>query len=145
MSGSEPSDAIRAVNALLTQLDALRKRPNVMLLTTSNITEAVDLAFVDRADIKAFIGHPNARARYEILRSCVEELERTGVVEMAVPGTSGAPSLVPFGSLDRQVTSLLASGRGQLAGRSEGECWCRWAPLSLMGEHGRRQCCDLRL
>jgi hypothetical protein len=51
--GSEPSDAIRAVNALLTQLDALRHHPNVMVLTTSNITEAIDLAFVDRADIKA--------------------------------------------------------------------------------------------
>ncbi|KXZ54058.1 hypothetical protein GPECTOR_5g166 [Gonium pectorale] len=53
VSGSEPSDAIRAVNALLTQLDALRRHPNVMVLTTSNITQAIDVAFVDRADIKA--------------------------------------------------------------------------------------------
>ena len=52
MSGSEPSDAIRAVNALLTQLDQLRRFPNVMVLTTSNITAAIDVAFVDRADIK---------------------------------------------------------------------------------------------
>jgi hypothetical protein len=53
VGGSEPSDAIRAVNALLTQLDQLRRAPNAMVLTTSNITEAIDLAFVDRADIKA--------------------------------------------------------------------------------------------
>lgn len=39
MSGSEPSDAIRAVNALLTQLDALRRHPNALVLTTSNITQ----------------------------------------------------------------------------------------------------------
>ena len=39
VAGSEPSDAIRAVNALLTQLDALRRFPNVMVLTTSNITQ----------------------------------------------------------------------------------------------------------
>ena len=26
-----------------------------MVLTTSNITEAIDLAFVDRADIKAYV------------------------------------------------------------------------------------------
>lgn len=52
VSGSEPSDAIRAVNALLTQIDALKRFSNVMVLTTSNITEAIDLAFVDRADIK---------------------------------------------------------------------------------------------
>lgn len=52
MSGSEPSDAIRAVNALLTCLDGLRRFPNALVLTTSNITGAIDLAFVDRADIK---------------------------------------------------------------------------------------------
>lgn len=51
-SGSDPSDAIRVVNALLTQLDALKQHPNVLVLTTSNITGAIDLAFVDRADIK---------------------------------------------------------------------------------------------
>lgn len=38
MGGSEPTDAIRAVNAILTQLDALKRHPNVMVLTTSNIT-----------------------------------------------------------------------------------------------------------
>jgi SpoVK/Ycf46/Vps4 family AAA+-type ATPase len=54
--GGEPSDAIRAVNALLTQLDQLRRFPNVMVLTTSNITEAIDVAFVDRADIKVRCG-----------------------------------------------------------------------------------------
>jgi hypothetical protein len=37
--GGEPSDAVRAVNALLTQLDLLRRKPNVMVLTTSNITQ----------------------------------------------------------------------------------------------------------
>ena len=52
MSGSEPSDAIRAVNALLTQLDGLKRFPNAMVMTTSNITEAIDVAFLDRADIK---------------------------------------------------------------------------------------------
>jgi hypothetical protein len=36
----------RVVNALLTQLDALKNYPNVMVLTTTNITQAVDLAFV---------------------------------------------------------------------------------------------------
>lgn len=52
ISGSEPSDAIRVVNALLTQIDELKAKENVILLTTSNITEAIDLAFVDRADMK---------------------------------------------------------------------------------------------
>ena len=38
MGGSEPSDAIRVVNALLTQIDKLSRFPNVLVLTTSNIT-----------------------------------------------------------------------------------------------------------
>ena len=84
-NGSEPSDAIRVVNALLTQLDALKSRPNAIVLTTSNITEAIDLAFVDRADIKCYIGPPGMRARYEILRSCVLELIRRDLVQGAEP------------------------------------------------------------
>jgi cytidylate kinase len=79
-NGSEPSDAIRVVNALLTQIDALKSRPNAFVLTTSNITEAIDLAFVDRADIKCYIGPPGVRARYDILRSCVEELVRRKLI-----------------------------------------------------------------
>ncbi|KAJ8571649.1 hypothetical protein ON010_g5189 [Phytophthora cinnamomi] len=55
VSGSEPSDAIRVVNALLTQLDSLKRYSNVLILTTSNITEAIDVAFVDRADIKQYV------------------------------------------------------------------------------------------
>ena len=48
MAGSEPSDAIRVVNAVLTQIDQIKRFPNVILLTTSNVTGAIDLAFVDR-------------------------------------------------------------------------------------------------
>ena len=92
VSGSEPSDAVRVVNALLTQIDALRSRPNVMILTTTNITAAVDTAFIDRADIKAYIGLPPPRARYDILRSCVDELIRGGIVTGIDPGT-----LPPYG------------------------------------------------
>ncbi|GFQ05683.1 pachytene checkpoint protein 2 homolog [Phtheirospermum japonicum] len=80
LSGSEPSDSIRVVNALLTQMDKLKSAPNVIVLTTSNITAAIDIAFVDRADIKAYVGPPTLQARYEILRSCLVELLRTGIV-----------------------------------------------------------------
>ncbi|KAI3991735.1 hypothetical protein MKX01_038133 [Papaver californicum] len=41
LSGSEPSDSIRVVNALLTQMDKLKCSPNVIILTTSNITAAI--------------------------------------------------------------------------------------------------------
>ncbi|XP_076355052.1 pachytene checkpoint 2 protein isoform X1 [Tachypleus tridentatus] len=78
--GTEPSDAIRVVNALLNQIDHIRRYPNVIILTTSNVTEAIDLAFVDRADIKQYIGLPSMPAIYQIYKSCIEELQRTGIL-----------------------------------------------------------------
>lgn len=80
ISKTEPSDSLRAVNALLTSLDMLQSCPNVIILATSNVTDAIDGAFLDRADIKQFIGPPTLSARYDILRSGVNELIRRGVV-----------------------------------------------------------------
>ena len=42
-SANEPSDAIRVVNALLTQIDAIKRFPNVLIMTTSNVTGTIDL------------------------------------------------------------------------------------------------------
>lgn len=39
-----------------------------------------DIAFVDRADIKAYVGPPTLQARYEILRSCLHELVAKGIL-----------------------------------------------------------------
>ena len=50
--------------------------PNVLILTTSNVTGAIDLAFVDRADIKQYIGPPSAEAVFTIYKSCILELMR---------------------------------------------------------------------
>jgi SpoVK/Ycf46/Vps4 family AAA+-type ATPase len=58
----------------------LLQHPNVLVMTTSNITDAIDLAFVDRADIKQYIGPPGPRVRYDILKTCVVELMRVGIV-----------------------------------------------------------------
>lgn len=79
-AGTEPADAVRAVNALLTQLDLLRARPNVLTVATSNITAAVDAAFLDRADLALRIGRPAPRARARILRSALDELRRVALV-----------------------------------------------------------------
>jgi hypothetical protein len=62
-------------------------------MTTSNITDAIDLAFVDRADIKQYIGPPGPRVRYDILKTCVDELMRVGIV---------APFIQLQSSLDAQ-------------------------------------------
>jgi pachytene checkpoint protein 2 len=84
--GGDPSDAMRAVNALLTSLDGLKAFPNVLVLATTNLTNSVDAAFVDRADLKLHIGMPILQARYEILRSCLFELERVGII--GIEGTT---------------------------------------------------------
>ena len=58
IQGGEPSDGIRAVNALLTQLDQLKAYPNVYVMCTSNVSDAIDEAFLDRADLKIYLGNP---------------------------------------------------------------------------------------
>ncbi|KAK3912213.1 Pachytene checkpoint protein 2-like protein [Frankliniella fusca] len=79
-SGVEPSDAIRTVNAVLTQLDNLKQYTNVLIMATSNVTDAIDLAFVDRADIKQYIGPPPVKGIYSILASCINELKRVSII-----------------------------------------------------------------
>ncbi|XP_043921074.1 pachytene checkpoint protein 2 homolog [Protopterus annectens] len=79
-AGIEPSDAIRVVNAVLTQIDQIKRYSNVVILTTSNITEKIDVAFVDRADIKQYIGPPAPAAIFKIYLSCIEELMRCQII-----------------------------------------------------------------
>lgn len=79
-AGTEPGDAVRVVNALLTQLDRIKRYPNVLILTTSNISGTVDLAFVDRADIKHYVGMPSQSAIYQIYHSCISELAKVGLI-----------------------------------------------------------------
>ncbi|XP_074539978.1 pachytene checkpoint protein 2 homolog [Halichoeres trimaculatus] len=79
-AGTEPSDAIRVVNSVLTQLDQIKRHSNVVILTTSNVTEKIDLAFVDRADIKQYIGPPSEKGIYNIYLSCLEELMKCQII-----------------------------------------------------------------
>ncbi|KAH9943085.1 P-loop containing nucleoside triphosphate hydrolase protein [Epithele typhae] len=80
MAGTEPSDALRVVNALLTQLDKLKHKKNCLVMSTSNLASAIDSAFVDRADIVQYVDLPPRQAIYEILRSCLVELIKRRIV-----------------------------------------------------------------
>lgn len=71
---TDPSDSIKVVNAVLTQIDQLKRFPNVLVFATSNMTDTVDIAFVDRADIKQYLGLPTSKAIYKIYHSCLCEL-----------------------------------------------------------------------
>ena len=100
-SSTEPTDAMRVVNALLyvtnrienpvyksllvpchsrTQIDKLKKYKNVLVMTTSNLTDVIDTAFLDRVDLRQHIGLPSQRAVYAILGSCIEELIKCEIV-----------------------------------------------------------------
>jgi len=80
IQGGEPSDGVRAVNALLTQLDQLRQYPNVYVMCTSNVSDAIDEAFLDRADLRIHLGNPGASARYQILAQALNEMVRVGLL-----------------------------------------------------------------
>lgn len=65
---------------IVNNLLLFQRYPNVLILTTSNVTGAIDLAFVDRADIKQYIGLPSPAAIYKIYTSCISELIRAGII-----------------------------------------------------------------
>ncbi|KAK2466496.1 hypothetical protein APHAL10511_002138 [Amanita phalloides] len=86
MAGTEPSDGLRVVNALLTQLDKLKHRKNVLVMSTSNLVKAIDSAFVDRADIVQYVDLPPREAIYEILRTCLGEMiDKDIIIPTIVP------------------------------------------------------------
>lgn len=80
---ANPIDVHRATDAVLAQLDQLASRyPQLLFLATSNFTNAVDAAFLSRADLIENVGLPNPHACEMILRSAIEELAK------AYPNTS---------------------------------------------------------
>ncbi|XP_016989882.1 pachytene checkpoint protein 2 homolog [Drosophila rhopaloa] len=81
MSSSEPRDAMRVVNAVLTQLDDIKTCSNVLILATSNLAQSIDLAFLDRADIRQYIGYPDMTAIRAIYKTMLAELMSVGVVQ----------------------------------------------------------------
>ena len=147
VSGNEPSDAIRAVNALLTHLDALKHHPNVMVMATSNISQAIDVAFLDRADIKAYIGPPSAAARYAILRSGVNELARAGVLDAPVgprpaadPATEGGAGAAGLAAPTAEaLLREVCEGSEGISGRS-----LRKLPFLAHAAQGLRGKCTTR-
>lgn len=106
VSSSEPTDSLRVVNAVLTQLDRIRHHSNVLILSTSNVTQCLDAAFIDRADIVQYIGPPSEDAIAELYRQAIHELKRVRII-------------IPSRGFD-EVTELkaLAAGSLGLSGRT---------------------------
>ncbi len=72
---TNPADVHRATDAVLAGLDALRaSSPHVLLLATTNLTRAVDEAFLSRADLVLQMQLPDEEVLARIVRSSLTEL-----------------------------------------------------------------------
>jgi len=70
---ANPIDVHRATDAVLAQLDQLAaNHPNLLFIATSNFPEAIDSAFMSRADLVLSVGLPNREACRTILTSTIE-------------------------------------------------------------------------
>ncbi|KIH65053.1 ATPase, AAA family [Ancylostoma duodenale] len=72
-SRGDPADSIRAVNALLTQIDRIRRRSNVIVLCTSNLEDCLDRALLDRADVVKHIGVVTSDERIPSIRELKDD------------------------------------------------------------------------
>lgn len=91
---ANPIDVHRATDAALVQLDHLAESyPNLLFVATSNFPQAIDGAFVSRADLVVEIPMPDEVARLEILRDTLIGMSKVFPPLRALAG-SGELALV---------------------------------------------------
>lgn len=75
---ANPIDVHRATDAVLAQLDQLAAQyPNLLFLATSNFPQAIDAAFLSRADLVLTIDLPGPEACRSILVSTIQQLAKS--------------------------------------------------------------------
>jgi hypothetical protein len=79
-NSNEPLDSLRAVNVILTHLDQIKLFENILIITTSNFSEMLDTAFLDRADLKFIIKQPSLKGIYKIYMTCINELIKKNLI-----------------------------------------------------------------
>ncbi|THX32680.1 AAA-domain-containing protein [Aureobasidium pullulans] len=76
----ECADTVRATNQLLTALDRIRCKPNIVVFCTSNLLESIDTAFLDRLYDAIPVPPPCASAVYTILSNILNSLIDAGAI-----------------------------------------------------------------
>lgn len=104
------------MNAVLTQLDQIRKHPNVLILTTSNLTSSIDSAFLDRADIKQYVGYPDVTGLAQIYKVMLRELIDVGLIDDSKNEFDSLKKALD-GDSYQQFKALLEASKG-LSGRT---------------------------
>jgi SpoVK/Ycf46/Vps4 family AAA+-type ATPase len=77
---SDPTDLIRFVDELLSDIDSLREFSDALVIGTSNFSEVIDKAFVSRADVVLQIGLPDLPTRQAILQARLKTLSALGLM-----------------------------------------------------------------
>jgi SpoVK/Ycf46/Vps4 family AAA+-type ATPase len=108
---ANPVDVHRATDAVLTQLDMLADRhPNILFVATSNFPEAIDQAFVSRADLIETIGLPSEDACRLILSDTLAALAQSfpGTKALALHEDLNRVVRVCVGLDGRRIRKLVA-------------------------------------
>ncbi len=109
---ANPVDVHRASDAVLAQLDYLAERHrNVLFVATSNFSQAIDEAFLSRADLIVDVGLPGPRACAQILRDTVEKLalEFPGLGELLLGGRLDQAAALCDGLDGRQIRKAVVT------------------------------------
>lgn len=98
---SNPIDVHRATDAVLASVDYLASQyPHLLFIATSNFTDAVDEAFLSRADLIETIGLPTESAIREIVTDSLQALAA------ASPSIKGILNDPQFGSVIKACIGL---------------------------------------
>jgi SpoVK/Ycf46/Vps4 family AAA+-type ATPase len=109
---ANPVDVHRATDAVLAQLDQLAAQyPNLLFIATSNFPQAIDGAFLSRADLIQTIDMPGSEACKTILLTTIKELAKTFKKLRDMPSESGINRVVKMcqGLDGRRIRKLVAA------------------------------------
>jgi SpoVK/Ycf46/Vps4 family AAA+-type ATPase len=112
---TNPVDVHRASDAVMLGIDEIaRKLPAVLFVTTTNFMDAIDDAFLSRADLVMHFALPNAETIANILRHSLEELR----VQWPAIGKLSEPQLAELATMcdgwnGRQVRKLVLAAMAQ--------------------------------
>lgn len=113
---ANPADVHRATDAVLSALDSIsRDYPAIVVVATSNFTEALDEAFKSRADIAIEIPRPDAEAIQAILVRTLEDFGAVfpGMLELARDSAVATVARRLVGADGRQVRKLVTEALGR--------------------------------
>jgi len=112
---SNPIDVHRATDAVLASVDYLAsKYPHLLFIATSNFAEAVDEAFLSRADLVENIGLPNEHAIRTIVKDSLEALSEKWPEIKKLIDDAGLDNIIKacVGLDGRQIRKLILAACG---------------------------------